>query len=345
MTLADIIVSLSDADGPSGSEGAVGEAVAALLAPLADTVQTDILGNVIAVRRCGKPNAKKLMFDAHMDEIGLVITGVEDGFLRFQALGGVDARMLPAAEIKILTDEPIIGIVAAAPPHILKADEMDKTIKTEDLYIDIGMTTEQAQKAVPIGTPAVYRTRARRFGNGLVTGKALDDRAGVACMIRALELLKDTPLNVDVYVLASAQEEVGTRGAETGAFSVAPDWCIVIDTDHAKSPDHAKPDAKTLGAGVVISKGPNMNKAFTQQIIHAADASGIPYQIGVEPGDSGTNARVIQISRGGVASALVGMPLRYMHTPVELINLEDAENTALLLAEAAKTLGGGDGHA
>ncbi len=345
MAIKDDIIKLSAASGPSGFERDVARLASGLLALLMDEVTTDVMGNVIGVKRCGKQNAKKLMLDAHLDEIGFIITGHEEGFLRFAAVGGVDARMLPASELKILTDEPLVGIVGVTPPHIQKSGESDKTIKIEDLYIDIGLPQEAAQQAVPVGTFAVYNTGARLFGTDLVCGKALDDRACFAVILRALELLKDETLEADLYVLASSQEEVGTRGAKTGAFAIDPDWCVVIDADHAKTPDHTKYDAKLVGGGVVIAIGPNMNRAFTDEAVRLAGESAIAYQIGVEPGDSGTNARVIQVSRAGIATALLSLPLKYMHSPVEVVSLQDAEAAAKLLAALAKNVKGENSHA
>jgi putative aminopeptidase FrvX len=208
MSIEEIIRSLSDAAGPAGFDEPVAAKVRDMLAALTDEVQTDVLGNVIGVKRCGRPNAKKLLFDAHIDEIGFIVTGHEDGFLRFSTLGGVNARMLPASVVKVLTEPPLTGVVAAAPPHILKEEESDKAVKAEDLYIDIGISQEEAVKAVPLGTPAVYAGGARALGNGLICGKGLDDRACLASILRALELLREDTLEVDLYVLASVQEEV-----------------------------------------------------------------------------------------------------------------------------------------
>jgi putative aminopeptidase FrvX len=345
MSIEEIIMKLCALPGPSGFEETVAERVSSLLTPLVDEVKTDVLGNVIAVKRCGKNNAKKFLFDAHIDEIGFIVTGHEEGFLRFSTLGGVDARMLPASEVKILTDPPVVGIVGAAPPHILKDEDSDKTIKTEDLYIDIGMDQEAAKKAVPLGTPAVYNTAARTFGDGLICGKGLDDRACFACVLKALELLKDTALDVDLYVLADVQEEAGERGARAGAFSIAPDWCVAFDVDHAKTPDAKESTLKELGGGVIVSRGTILNRRLTEMAVRLAEEKNIKYQIGVEAGDTGTNANVIQISREGVATALFGLPLRYMHSPVEVISLADAEASARLLAEVAKALKGDDARA
>lgn len=346
MNIENTILELSSMSGPAGFELTVAERIHELLSTYMDETYLDVMGNVIGVRHCGKENALKLLFDAHIDEIGFIITGMEDGYLKFSTLGGVDLRMLPAAEIKILTDPPIYGIVGVTPPHILKAEESDKAIKLEDLYIDVGMTQETAEKAVMLGTPAVYNNRSKKLGNHAICGKALDDRASLSAILRALELLKNETLDVDLYVMASVQEEVGTRGAKTGAYSISPDYCIVIDVEHAKTPDCKTTQTKEFGGGVVISKGPNMNRRFTEKAIELAKEKGIKHQIGVEAGgNSGTNAQVIQTTRNGIATALFGLPLKYMHSPVEVINLADFEATAQLLCEIAKGMKGEQIHA
>ncbi len=345
MSIEEIIGELCAMAGPAGFEQAVAARVLSMMAPYMDEVHIDVMGNVTGMRRCGKENAKKLLFDAHIDEIGFIITGHEEGFLRFSTLGGVDPRMLPASEIIILTEPPIIGVVGVMPPHVLRSEESDKTIKTDELYIDIGMTQEAAKKAVPLGTAAVYNTGARRFGADLICGKSLDDRACFACILHALELLKDEKLEVDLYVLASCQEEVGERGAKTGAFAIAPDWCVAIDVDHAKTPDSKAYGMREVGGGVIISKGTILNRYLTETAVRLAEEKGIKYQLGIEAGDTGTNANVINVSREGVAAALFGLPLKYMHSPVEVISLADAEAAAALLAEVVKSLKGDDAHA
>jgi endoglucanase len=153
-SITDTILALSAEAGPSGFEERVAAVAKGLLEPFVDEVTNDALGSVIGIRRCGYPGAKRLLFDAHIDEIGLIITGHEDGFLRFSTIGGVDARMLPASEIKILTSPPLVGVIGVMPPHLLKGEDSDRTIKTEDLYIDIGLPQEAGKNAVPVGTPA-----------------------------------------------------------------------------------------------------------------------------------------------------------------------------------------------
>ena len=339
--IAEVLIELCSLPGPSGFEEPVAARVKELLKPHMDEVWTDVLGNVIGVRRCGKKDARKLLFDAHIDEIGLIVTGVEEGFLRFSAIGGLDARMLPASAVEILSDPPCFGVICVQPPHVLKKEDMEKTTKIEDLYIDIGMSQDESVKAVPLGTPGVLANSARRFGENSICGKALDDRAGFVAILRALELISDFSLDKDLYVMASAQEEVGTRGAAPGVYAFAPVWCVVVDVGHAKTPDSKPSEVKEeLGGGVVISRGPNMNGRLTETAIKLAAEHEIKYQIDIEPGgNSGTNARVIQIAREGVATTLLGIPLRYMHGTNELLCLDDVEYAARLMCEVAKLEG------
>jgi len=341
MDLESVLIGLCSLAGPSGFEEPVAERVKSLLEPLMDETRVDVLGNVIGARRCGKEGARKLLFDAHIDEPGLIITGAEEGFLRFAALGGADARILPASGITIMTDPPTYGVVGVLPPHVLKKEDSDKAAKIEDLFIDAGLTQEEAVKNVPQGTPAVPALGVRRLGNDRICGKALDDRAGLAAILLAAEMLRDTVLDVDLCIMASVQEEVGARGAAPGVFAIAPELCIVVDAGHAKTPD-SKPaeTGEVLGGGVIISRGPNMNAALTGAVIELARENGIKHQIRVKPGgNSGTNARAIQISGEGVATALLSIPARYMHA-YEVVSLEDVRSAASLLAEAAKSLKG-----
>ena len=338
VAVRDVLTELCSLPGPAGFEEPVTSRVKDLLEPLVDETWTDVMGNVIGVRRCGKENPGKLLLDAHVDEVGLVVTGVEEGFLRFTALGGLDARVLPASDVMIQTDPPLYGVICVLPPHVIKKEDEDKPIKIEDMYIDVGMSDEDTKKAVSPGTPGVLAHGVRNIGESGLCGKALDDRAGLAAILRALDMLRDEKIDTDLYVMASVQEEVGCRGAAPGAFAIGPDRCIVIDVGFAKTPD-TKPTevSEELGGGVIISRGPNMNRGFTEHIIGLAKEHDIKHQINVEPGgNSGTNTHVIQISRDGVATVLLSVPLRYMHGAYEYVILEDIESTAKLICEAAR---------
>lgn len=342
INVPELLTELCDLPGPAGFEEPVAERVSEILASCMDNVWTDVLGNVIGVRRCGKEGARKLLLDAHIDEIGLIVTGLEEGFLRVAKLGGADVRNLPSSGVMVLTEPPRYGVIGVMPPHVLKKEDSEKAIKVEDIFIDIGMAKGEPEDTVPPGTPVVLAQKTRRLGERGMYGKALDDRAGFITILRAIELLGSTKLDFDIYVMASTQEEVGTRGAAPGVYSIAPDWSFVVDVTHAKTPDSTPSEtSEELGGGVVISRGPNMNSKLTEMAIRTAKEKEIKHQVNVEPGgDSGTNARVIQVSREGVATALFGIPMKYMHSTCEAISLDDLECVAQLMCETAKKLGG-----
>ena len=324
---------------PSGFETPAAEAAAELLRPLADEVYVTRLGSVVGVRRCGRENADRLLLDAHLDEIGLIVTSHEEGFLRIAPLGGVDPRMLPDREVRLLTDPPICGVVACLPPHVQSAGEMDKSLPVEDLCLDVGLSQEEAKQRVPIGTPATFRGGCAPLGEDLLCGKALDDRAGFAVLLDVLERLRGKDLKVDLYVLGSTQEETHSSGAVTAAYEIAPQMCVAVDVTHGDSPDAPKHETFKLGGGPVIGVGPNCARPLSERLKQLAKAGDIPYQIEVMSGSSGTNAWPIQISREGVSTAVLSVPERYMHTPVEVVRRRDLEDTAKLLAAFVEDLG------
>lgn len=324
---------------PSGFEGPAAAAATELLTPLMDQVWTDRMGNVVGVRRCGKPNARRLLLDAHLDEIGLMVTGVEEGFLRFQAIGGVDPRMLPNREVIVCADPPVPGVVACLPPHVQSREDADKAVPIRELYIDVGMPQTQAAAAIPVGTPVVFRADCFPLGEKQICGKSLDDRACFVTLLRAAELLSEKPLDVDLYILGSTREETNGAGAKAGAFALEPDWCVAVDVTHGATPDAPKHKTFPLGSGPAVGVGPNMARWITRRLLDRAKALGIPCRQEVMTGHTGTNGWYFQISREGVPTGVVSLPLKYMHTPIEAVSLEDMEQVARLLAAFAQSIG------
>ncbi len=325
--------------GPSGFEFEAAADAAEMLRPFVDEVMVDHMYSVIGVRRCGKKGAPKLLLDAHLDEVGYIVTGHKDGYLTFTSLGGVDPRILPNQELTLLTDPPLPGIVACLPPHLQSREEMEKAKPMKQLYLDIGMTQEEAVRRVPIGTPAVYRCGCEPMGKGLLCGKAMDDRVCFAAILGTMERLAGQELDVDIYVLGSSQEETQFTGAITGAYKAAPDLCVALDVTHAYSPDASPDKTAELGGGPVIGVGSNCVRWMSERMERAAREGKIPYQIEVIAGESGTNGWPIQMSRAGVATTLLSIPLRYMHTPVETVSLGDLDGTAAVLAAFVRDLG------
>ena len=338
MDIRQTIERLCGSGAPSGFEGPAAAAARELLEPLMDQVWTDRLGNVIGARRCGRPGAKKLLLDAHLDEVGMVVTGHKDGFLRFAA-NGVDVRMLPGRELTILTDPPVLGVVACLPPHVLPAEDREKAPELKDLLIDVGLGQEEAQRRIPVGTPVVYRSGFALLGERQVCAKALDDRACFAALLRAAELLRDEALDVDLYILGSVCEEVGGVGARVGAQALAPDFCVAVDVTHGRTLDSSKDESFAMGGGPAVGLGPNCARWMVRRLLDKAAALDMAVQKEVMEGSTGTNGWEMQIANEGIATAVLSIPLKYMHTPVEVVELGDVEDTARLLAAFAAGLG------
>ena len=319
---------------PSGFEGPAAAVAAELLRPLVDEVSIDRMGNVLGVRRSKTPGAPKLLLDAHLDEIGLIVTGVEDGFLRFRSIGGVDPRMLPGRELVVLTDPPLRGLVACP-----AGGDEDKSVPLNELYVDVGLSQEEAERAIPVGTPMVYRAGCFPLGEDQMCGKSMDDRACFVTLLRAAELLHDKELDVELHIMGSTREEVSGVGATVGTWAVAPDFCVAVDVTHGKTPDGPADKTFDLGGGPAIGVGPNMTRWMTERMIAKAREHSIPYQLEIMSGHTGTNGWEMQISREGVATSVLSLPLKYMHTPVETLSLADMEGVAQLLAAFAENLG------
>ncbi|MDO5142792.1 MAG: M20/M25/M40 family metallo-hydrolase [Eubacteriales bacterium] len=331
MQLKQLLRTLCDLPAVSGFEQQAARQVAALLQPYCDTVEVDRNGNVLACKKCGREDAETVLLDAHLDQIGFIVTEVlEGGFLRFAPVGGVDPRMLLAAEVTILTDEPRYGVVSCLPPHLLRAGEQDKAIPIDQMTIDTGLL--DAKDQIPVGTPIVFAQQPVELLGGQLCSKCLDDRAGVAAIIRALDKLGQAQKRrCDVAVLISAQEEVTGLGAQTGAFAVQPRYAIAVDVTHGKTPDGPSDGTFELGSGVAIGMGPNLHRGLTRALIKTAKANDIGHTLEVMEGDTGTNAWTMQIVAHGIATALLSIPEKYMHTSVEVVALSDVEAVAELL--------------
>ena len=332
MDLQQSLFALSRAVGPSGIEGPAVQTARELLAPLVDETAVDAMGNLTGLRR-GSGTGRRILLDAHLDEVSLVVTGQKEGYLSFACLG-IDARLLPALTVSVLTQPPMPGVITCLPPHVLTAEEREQPFDVEKLYIDCGLTEEQA-KAVPIGTRVAYDTEPVMLRNGAVSGKSLDNRAGFAVLLRTMELLRDKPLPVDVVVLGSVQEEFSGLGARTGAFAQMPDAALVVDVTFASQPDAPKSGTFALGSGPAIGVGPELHRRISDKLRALAPEASVE----VLPGSTGTNATEMQTAREGIPTGLVSLPQRYMHTPVEVVRLDDIDACTRLIADWILSLG------
>lgn len=342
MTLKEKIKTLCNAYGVSGDEFAVAKKAAELLEPYVDRVEIDKFGNVSGYKSCGKPGAKTLMLDAHIDEIGFLVTGITDeGFLRFMGIG-VDQRMLPGGTLNVMTKTGnILGVVGAVPPHLQAPGDNTKSLPIENLYVDVGMPVEEVKKKVRIGDYMTFTSQAFDLLGDQICGKSFDDRACFCCLLHALELLKDKELNVDLIVIGTTKEEVGGHGASYRTYCDRPDLAVAIDVCHARTDDNLPGDrVNDLGGGPVITVGTNSVPRYARKLMEIARAKNIPYQVSAAPAATGTNAWSMQIIESGCPTIVASLPLKYMHSPVEVIKMSDVENVGRLLAELALDIDG-----
>ncbi|MBO8127341.1 MAG: M42 family metallopeptidase [Firmicutes bacterium] len=333
MEIKDFLEETTQATGASGYETQVASIFRRYIEGVSDEVWTDPLGNVIAVRRGPRENSPKIMLAGHMDEIGLVITRIEDGgFLRFTKIGGIDERTLLAQEVRVHGRSTLTGVIGAKPPHIQEPDERRKSVPMDKLFIDVGLEEEKVRELVSVGDIATIKRKVISLNCDTLAGKAMDDRAGVAVVLATFRELVRLKSQVTVYGVATVQEEVGTRGAQTSTYGIDPDIGIGIDVTFADRDDLVEERAK-LGKGPVIAIGPQVHPKVYQRMVETARKRGIDYQIDPSPHPFGTDTAPIQVARSGVASILVSIPLRYMHTSVETLKLRDIEAAGRLLAE------------
>jgi len=334
---------LSDAFGPSGNEEQVREILKTELQPYADEVKVDKLGNILFYHN-GQESFPRVMLSAHMDEVGVLVTFIEnEGFLRFQTLGGIPNNTLPGQRILFRGEKTEVrGIVGTKPPHIMTVDEQNKVIPVEDLFIDVGAENLDAAKAkgADIGMLGVFDVEFRELGEGYVRGKALDDRAGCVVLVEVFKALKDSPCNF--VAVGSVQEELGMRGARTAAWQVDPDYGLALEGTFAADVPGTRPDrasAKLKGGPVItimdrtVFTDPTVLKTLT----NVGRDKGIPFQFKKVP-TGGTDAGAIHLTKAGVPSGTVAVPCRYIHGPAAITHVDDVKNTVSLVTEFIRTI-------
>jgi len=324
---------LSETSGVSGYEEGIRELVIGHFGQFADEVRTDKLGNVIALRRGeGEGERPRIMLAGHMDEIGLMITQLEEGFLRFTTVGGIDPRVLLGQEVVVHGRRDLSGIIGSRPPHVLPPGERRKSLPVEELFIDLGLSQEEVGRLVRVGDLATIHRSFVDLRNGWVAGKAFDDRAAVVAIGLCLAELSHVRHRWDVYAVATVQEEVGLRGAITSTYGIMPQVGIAIDVGFGAAPGQPEGVSIEMDKGPAIAYGPNIHPQVHEKLVETARALEIPHQIEAIPGPTGTDAWAIQVTREGVPTGLLSIPLRYMHTSVETLVIRDIERTGRLLA-------------
>jgi putative aminopeptidase FrvX len=333
---------LLDAPSPSGYEQPAQRVFREYVAPYCDELTTDVMGNVFA-RVAGKgKDLPRVMIVGHTDEIGLQVKYVDDrGFLYFAAVGGVDAHLTPGKRVNIHTATgPLVGVIGKKPIHLMDAKDRETVVKLESQYIDIGAKDKkEAHKLVRVGDAVTFDSSFTRLQGDRVASRGFDDKAGCFVVAEVLRLVKASgkKLNMDLYGVSSVQEEIGLRGGTTSCYTINPDVGICVEVDFATDqPDVEKKHngEVALGKGPILARGANINPPLFELLTLTAEKEKIAIQHTASPRATGTDANVMQISRGGVATALVKIPLRYMHTSVETVSLGDLEDAAKLIVAA-----------
>jgi endoglucanase len=335
--MADALLrELLETPGTSGTEQRIQAVVRRYAGAFADSVTTDVHGNVLAV--VNPQGTKTILLDAHCDQIGLIVRHIDSqGYLRVNAIGGWDTQILLGQRMIVHTATgPVAGVIARKPIHLLDPDERKSAPKLKELWIDIGSASEaETRSLVQIGDWATPEPCLRELRNGRLSSPAMDDRAGLWVVLTALRKVAAAGPAVRVCVLSAVQEEVGLRGATTGGFSAAPDVAIAVDVTHATDCpgiDQNEFGRIEIGKGPVIVRGPNANPRVVELLTERAAAGGIPVQFNALGAPASNDAATLQLTRGGCAVGLVTLPNRYMHSPVELVAQSDLEHASELLA-------------
>lgn len=338
-TLRDSLSRLLDARAPSGFERPASAVWREEAARFADDVWGDVHGNAFA--SIGEGGSPTVMLAGHVDEIGLMVHYVDDdGYLFMQAVGGWDPQVLVGQRVEILAAEgPVVGVIGRRAIHLIESDERDKAVKLKDLWIDIGASSgDEARERVSIGDVAVIRSDTLELGGSRIAARSIDDRVGAAVVLEALRRVAEKGTEAHVVGVATTQEEIGFRsggGARTSSFALEPDAAIVVDVTHAT--DHPQMDKKLhgdvrLGGGPVLGRGAVVNQVLLEGLRTTAERVGIELQWQAAPSSTGTDADNIFTTRAGIATAIVSVPNRYMHSPNQLVDVRDVERASELIA-------------
>ncbi len=320
--------------GLSGYEGPVRDRIAETWRPLVDELEVSKLGSLHGLRRGTGPEPRpSLMIATHMDAIGLMVTAIVDGLLRVTEIGGVDPRILPGQPVMVFGRRELPGVVVQPPAAALKPEHGSKPVPMEYLFVDTGLLPNEVNQLVRVGDLVSFDQQPLDLAGEAVAGHSLDNRASVAAATVVLQELQHVRHTWDVYTAATSQEEETLGGAFTSTFQIHPDLAIVVDVTFAKGPGAGDHRAYPLGKGVALGWGPNIHPALYKRFKELAEQLDIPYQMDPMARMSGTDAMATQIVAEGVPSMVISIPLRYMHTPVEVVSLKDIQRVGHLIAQ------------
>lgn len=333
MELKEILKQFCLCSSVSGEEDEISEKACEIMSPFGKC-ESDIRGNFLC-RKAGQ--GKHFLLDAHMDQIGFTVTEIcEGGFLKIAKVGGIDFRVLPSQEVLVLGKEKVFGIIGAKPPHLTGTKEENSAPKPEDISVDTGLSKEELEKCVSLGDRVVFKPFFSELDGSVVTGTSIDDRSGMAIIARTMEILKENGSKSEVTALFSVQEEVGSQGATNASFALGADEAIAVDVSFASQPEipadklsHTMP----MGGGVFIGISPVLDREMFEKMKSVADKNSIKYEIEAMGGRTGTNADGIASAAYGTKTITLSPPIRNMHTPVEVVDINDLESVAQLIAQ------------
>lgn len=334
--MSDLVPFLKDLlslPGLSGYETPALEVIERAWAPLTDRRNISRMGSLEAFKAGQGENRPVIMLAAHMDAIGMMVTDVVDSFLSFTRVGGVDPRVLPGQPVLVHGREPLPGVVVQAPDYLAPPEISGKPHPLDRLWVDVGRTPEDTARLVRPGDLISYDTQPTELSGELLAGHTLDNRASVTAVTHCLEILSRRIHACDVWAVATVEEEITFGGGYTSAFGIHPDIAIAIDVDHAQGPGTSEAHIPLLGRGAVVNKGPNIHPYIARALQKTAEEMEIPHATRGTPSHSGTDAYPMQVTAGGIPTGVISIPLRYMHTPVEVVSLKDIRRVGRLLAE------------
>ena len=332
--LLNLLKEMLSASGLSGFEGPIREIIREAWEPLTDELSISKIGSLHGLKKGqGDQPRKRVLISAHMDAIGMMVTQVEDGLMRVTEIGGLDHRILPGQPVTVHGRKDLPGIVVQPPGHLLPESAGDGPVEMKYLFVDVGLMPDEVAELVRVGDTVSYAQEPLELTGEALAGHTLDNRVSVAAATLCLEVLQGRVHDWDVWAVASAQEEETLGGALTSPFDIRPDIAIIIDVCFAKGPGSSDWRSLPFGEGVGIGYGPNIHPALYDAFEKKAKELEIPYHRDLMPKMSGTDAMAVQVVAEGIPCAVLGIPLRYMHTPVEMVSLKDIRRAGRLMAE------------
>jgi putative aminopeptidase FrvX len=332
--LKTFLKSLISVPGLTGYETPVRHLIDETWRPLTDEIHISRLGSLHALRRgvASEPRPS-ILVATHMDAIGLMVSGIVDGFLRVTEVGGIDVRVLPGQLVAVHGRQELPGIVVQPPSHLLPPEFGDRPVPLDYLLVDVGLPPRQVERQVRIGDMISFAQPPVEMGESLIAGHSMDNRASVVALTHCLQVLQGRQLNWDLWAVATVQEEETLGGAATSAYQLRPSLAIAVDVTFASGPGSPNHSTFPLGKGITLGWGPNVHPGLYRSFVKVAERLEIPYKLEPMPHYSGTDGMALQVAAEGIPTMVVGIPLRYMHTPVEIVSMKDIERAGRLLAE------------